>query len=232
MELGELRSKFVSTASHQFRTPLTVIQSNIELLDMILDNTNDEVRSRYSKISSRIQQEIKRMTDLMNNVLVLGKINSNAIAYNPQWLDLILLCQDLIDQHSTIQKDNRIIEYSFPDTPVMVMGDVTLLSNAIENLISNAFKYSVGAPNPQLYLISGENGIEIHVVDKGVGIPEEDFIGLFKPFFRSGNVKDIEGTGLGLSIVKEYLDMNNAEVSFSSVLNKGTTFKILFSDSQ
>ena len=227
-ELGELRSKFVSTASHQFRTPLTVIQSNIELLEFLIDGVGDEMQQRFSKIFVRLQQEVKRMTTMMNDILILGKIDSKITQNETKKVNLVTLCQDIVQQHNSIQTDGRRIEMQYDNDEIIARVDDKQVSHAIVNLVSNAFKYSRECANPELILEQRVDASVLIIKDYGIGIPDEDFPGLFKPFFRSKNVKDIEGTGLGLSIVKEYIELNNGEVEVVSEENKGTTFTIRF----
>jgi len=225
-ELVELRNNFVSTASHQFRTPLTVIQSNIELMDMIMMDSIQEIKDKYPKISGRINQEIRRMTNLMNNVLMLGKLNSNSMPYNPEKVDLVKLCNDINEQYYLTQSDGRRLDCSYQSEHISAYLDPNLFKQAIMNLLSNAFKFSEGRDNPKLSIKIIDKEIQLTISDNGIGIPEEDLDGLFKPFFRSNNVGDIPGSGLGMSIVKEYVEVNGGRISVESGLNKGVKVKI------
>lgn len=228
-ELGELKSRFVSTASHQFRTPLTVIQSNIGLLEMQVDKISEEVKPMMEKVTSRIKSEVVRMTDIMNEVLILGKINSGGI--NPVFksTDLIEICRIVIGKYNEIQEDGReaLIKVKGKSQPVML--DENLMEQALSNIISNAFKYSVGHPAPEVYLSFNDQEVEIEIKDFGMGIPENELQELFTPFYRASNVLDIPGTGLGTTIMKEYIEINKGKINVKSTLNKGTVFNIQFS---
>lgn len=225
-ELGELKSLFVSTASHQFRTPLAIIQSNAELLMMISENSEIELKSKLKKSTERIRNEVNRMTALMDDILVLGKINSGKIQVDKKRIDVLTLCIELCEQHSTIQHDGRAINFSFSGTPTEIVLNPVLISHALNNLISNAFKYSL-TDNPKLHLDYKKEALEITLSDQGIGISKNDIPYLFQTFYRGENVRNISGTGLGLSITKEYIELNNGTIKVQSELNKGTIFTII-----
>ncbi|MGY8927913.1 MAG: PAS domain-containing sensor histidine kinase, partial [Flavobacteriales bacterium] len=150
IELGDLKSSFVSTASHQFRTPLAVIQSNTELLLMLADRSENKDIEKYTKVTGRIKGEIAKMTKLMDDVLILGKLTSGTLAYVPQELDLVQFCNAMVKQFNSIQMDGRILEFQLIGEPYNVILDSNLLTHALSNLISNAFKYSAEKNNPEL----------------------------------------------------------------------------------
>ncbi len=228
IELGELKSSFVSTASHQFRTPLAVIQSNTELLEMLNRTDDKQEVGRYEKITNRITEAIKKMTELMNEVLVLGKLTSGSIQYKPVHLDLKVLTEQLTKDFNGIQKDGRVLEVKFIGDPYPLYVDPKLLFNALYNLLSNAFKYSQGEKNPELNIHFKPTKVVLSVTDYGIGIPNEQRIHLFEPFFRADNVLNIKGTGLGLSIAKEYIESNKGTISFKSTEGEGSCFEITF----
>lgn len=228
-QLGLLKSKFIAMASHQFRTPLTVIQSNIELLKMQARKDEDKGSTNiFGKISSRIQREVSRMTDLMNDVLLLGKINSNQMTKNPESVDMLELVEEFRDQTQSIADNNRTLEVSIHGEPFEVICDRTQLGHSLMNLISNAFKYSAeSGRNPQILLnFSFIDHLEIFITDHGIGIPANELSDVFSPFYRADNVGDLPGTGLGLNIVKEYIELNNGTIEVQSEVNEGSTFRI------
>lgn len=227
-ELGELKSSFVSTASHQFRTPMAIIQSNSELLNMITQNCDDQIKLKLERATSRIEKEIKRMTDLMDDVLILGKVTSGATTIVKKPTNILELCDELGEQFNEIQDDGRKIDFKHDGKPKDVNIDVKFISHAIINLLSNAFKYSI-KENPKLEVYFKEKHIKISVSDTGLGIPEEEIENLFSPFYRAKNARDIQGTGLGLAITKEYVELNNGTIEVKSQLDKGTTFIITLS---
>ena len=227
-ELGQLKTSFVSIASHQFRTPLAVIQSNTELLEMLNDMDVKQEPEKYKKITNRIIGAISKMTDLMDEVLVLGKLTSGNIHYKPEDLDLVEFSNVLIQQFNSIQKDGRTLDVIINSVPYTVWLDPKLLGHALTNLISNAFKYSVGKENPELCIHFKPTEVVLSIKDYGLGIPEEEQLHLFEPFFRAVNVTEIQGTGLGLSIAKEYVEVNKGQITAASVLGEGSCFAITF----
>ena len=227
-ELGQLKTSFVSIASHQFRTPLAVIQSNTELLEMLNDMDVKQEPEKYKKITNRITVAISKMTDLMDEVLVLGKLTSGNVHYKPEDLDLVEFSNVLIQQFNSIQKDGRTVDIIIKSVPYTVWLDPKLLGHALTNLISNAFKYSVGKENPELCIHFKPTEVVLSIKDYGLGIPEEEQLHLFEPFFRAVNVTEIQGTGLGLSIAKEYVEVNKGQITATSVLGEGSCFAITF----
>jgi signal transduction histidine kinase len=227
-ELGKLKSSFVSTASHQFRTPLTVIQSNAELLLMLVSKIDNQELEKYKKVTGRITGEIAKMTGMMDDVLVLGKLTSGNVHYNPQELDLVEFCKAIIKQFNLIQEDGRILEFEIVGEPCSVTLDSKLLGHSLNNLICNAFKYSVGKNNPELIVSFKSTELVISIKDYGIGIPEVELPQLFSPFFRAGNAINIQGTGLGLNIAKEYVEVTKGQISAKSKLGEGSCFEITF----
>ena len=227
-ELGLLKSSFVTTASHQFRTPLAVIQSNTQLLEMF-NKTGEKIEpEKYEKVTVRITEAIAKMTVLMDDVLVLGKLTSGIIQCDPQELDLVEFCKKLIKEFNSIQIDGRILEFQLIGEPYNVILDSNLLTHALSNFISNAFKYSAGKNNPELIVSFKTTELVISIKDYGIGIPEAEMPQLFNPFFRAGNTKQIKGTGLGLSIAKEYTEINKGQILAKSILGEGSYFEITF----
>ena len=225
-ELSKLKSQFVSTASHQFRTPLTVILSNIGLLEMQIEKVGPDFKLKFDRVYQRIQAEVKRMTDLMDNVLILGKKESGTLKPNLQSVDTLVLIQAIIQKHNQIQTDGRAIDVTSDGHKSMVELDSKLFENAFSNLISNAFKYSLTKPAPLVHLNYTTDRLTITVQDFGIGIPAGDISHIFEPFYRADNVKDINGTGLGTSIVKAYLKLMGGKVKVKSIIGEGSTFTI------
>ena len=230
-ELGELKSRFVSTASHQFRTPLTVIQANIGLINMHVDSLNSEFKEKLSKVTSRIQSEVNRMSELMNDVLILGKVNTNRIKPNYKPTNLVAIANEIVSKYNSIQTDGRKINLVIHGKPFNIMLDGNLFEHTISNLISNAFKYSVGYPDPILTLSFEQKQVFISVKDFGIGIPPNDLKHLFQTFFRASNANDFPGTGLGIAIAKEYAELNGGGIRVTSVLNEGSEFTVVLKNS-
>ena len=227
-ELGQLKSSFVSTASHQFRTPLAVIQSNVGLLEMFANKKSEKEFEKYRKVNNRITGAIAKMTELMDDVLILGKITSGNIYYKPQYLNILEFCDQLVAEFNDVPAEDRTISALTIGEPYNVYLDPKLLTHVLANLINNAFKYSLGKKNPELVIDFRAKELVISVKDYGIGIPKAEVLKLFQPFFRANNVTEIKGTGLGLSIAKEYVEINNGEISVQSTLGEGSCFEITF----
>ena len=227
-ELGKLKSTFVSTASHQFRTPLAVIQSNAQLLEMFNASGKKIEPEKYKKVSGRITEEIAKMTGLMDDVLHLGKITAERVQYDPEDIALVEFCEKLANEFNNVKADGSHLNFVIKGEPYNVALDPKLLMHSLSNLISNAFKYSVGKKNPDLTIHFKPNEIVVSIKDYGIGIPEDELPKLFQPFFRAKNVTEIKGTGLGLSIAKEYTEINKGQIVAKSILGEGSCFEITF----
>lgn len=225
-ELGDLKSTFVSTVSHQFRTPLTVIQTSMAVLKMQMKEANEEQLQKVDAAYEKIKIQIGRMTELMDDVLILGKVNLAKVEPDFQPTDLVELCKDVAQNYDETQLDGRKVDFRIEGEQFMVNIDKKLLNHAVSNLLSNAFKYSKERPAPILKLDFKTDKVYLSVKDHGIGIPENDIKHLFEPFYRASNVKDIAGTGLGIAIAKEYTELNRGSLTVESKSNEGTTFTI------
>lgn len=227
-DLRELQSQFISMASHQFRTPLTVIQSNIELFQMVMEDTDKKLKAKFDTVCGRIKGQVYRLGDLMNDVLLIGKLNARVLKASTQPIDIVDLIKNVMDQVNSIQKDNRNSTLTIHGKSQPVKIDQKLFIHAFTNLLDNAFKYSKDRIPPQIDLYFEKKALTIDVTDFGRGIPKDEINNLFQPFYRSDNVQDIEGTGLGLVICKRYIELNGGSISVKSSLNERTTFTIIF----
>lgn len=227
-ELGKLKSRFVSNASHQFRTPLSVIQANTQLLEQLIAQSNEDIKPKLEKYSSRIVSGINQMTRMMDEVLLLGKIDSANVKPNIESISFTELCNELALTHNNIQDDKRIIRVMEEGNAYEISLDPYLMKQALSNLISNAFKYSKGEKSPLLTVTYESKLIRVSIRDYGIGIPNVSKEQLFQPFFRASNVNGVEGTGLGLCIAKEFIEINGGSINVQSKLNQGTEFIITF----
>lgn len=228
-ELNELRSRFVSTASHQFRTPLTVIQSGVDIMDLYLEGLPDKTQQKFQKQFNRIQAEVVRLQELMNDVLLLGRADARRTPFDPQLQDLVAFCRELIEQkYNGSPKAKRKVVMSVVGPAAPVYFDHKLLDHALENILSNAFKYSFDT-DVEMVLEFSPDQVVISITDHGIGIPANEMDNLFQPFYRAANTTEIEGTGLGLSIAKEYIDKHGGQIFLNSQLNKGTTVSVILS---
>jgi PAS domain S-box-containing protein len=226
-ELNELRSMFVSTASHQFRTPLTVIQSGVEIMEMYLEDLPGEKQQRFQRQFDKIQGEVERLQYLMSDILLLGRANAARTPFQPQTGDLIEFCKQIIEEkYNNRYPEDRKIYFSVSGNLQPVDFDPKLIGHAIENIISNAYKYSEEG-NLGFDLFFTDTEVKIAISDPGIGIPEEELKNLFQPFYRATNTNEIEGTGLGLAIMKEFVDKHSGKIFVTSILNKGTTVNVI-----
>jgi PAS domain S-box-containing protein len=227
-ELGKLKSTFVTTASHQFRTPLAIIQSNAELLEILSANGQKIEPENYKKVSGRIKKAIAKMTGLMEDVLILGKTTAGKTQYNAEDVALVEFCEKLVEEFNELKTDGSHLNFVIKGEPYNLALDPALLAHSLSNLISNAFKYSVGKKNPDLTIHFKPNELVLSIKDYGIGIPENELPKLFQPFFRANNVTGFQGTGLGLSIAKEYIEVNKGNITATSILGEGSCFEIKF----
>jgi len=227
-ELGKLKSAFVTTASHQFRTPLAIIQSNSELLEILSANGQKIESENYKKVSGRIKKAITKMTGIMEDVLILGKTTAGKTQYNAEDVALVEFCEKLVEEFNELKTDGSHLNFVIKGEPYNLALDPALLAHSLSNLISNAFKYSVGKKNPDLTIHFKPNELVLSIRDYGIGIPENELPKLFEPFFRAKNVTEFQGTGLGLSIAKEYIEVNKGTLSVNSTEGVGSDFEMKF----
>lgn len=229
IELGKFKSSFVTTASHQFRTPLTSIQSSIELINFYLKDIDFDKKDKTTHHIELINSEIKKFSDLMSDILTIGKIEEGKIPSVFETVDLREIIDDIIETYYKVRPDGRTVNVECKKCEeekscYVINVDKRLMSHAILNLLSNAFKYSEG--NPTIKISKDKDTLNIEVKDNGIGIPPSEINNLFQSFYRASNSSNFEGTGLGLAIVKEFVSINNGTISVKSKLNQGTSFII------
>ncbi|MCB9452798.1 MAG: PAS domain S-box protein [Anaerolineaceae bacterium] len=224
-ELGDLKTRFVSMASHEFRTPLASILATTETLTIYRERMDqDQIDARLDKI----RQHVAYMKGIMEEVLQLARIQARRVEFQPEPGDIHLLCHEIIEEfESQIPYHNRI-RYTCITPPVTTDFDVRLMRQIISNLISNALKYSPDSKQIEVSLSHDEDQITLQVQDEGIGIPEDDLKHLFEPFHRARNVGTISGTGLGLSIAKQAVELHQGIINTISQVDEGTTFIVIF----
>ncbi|MEH2093236.1 hybrid sensor histidine kinase/response regulator [Nostoc sp.] len=225
-ELNRLKSLFISTVSHEFRNPLTVIQTAVELIEMQGANLTDAKRGIYLK---RIQGAVQSLEKLMEEVLFMGRAESEKLVYNPAPLNLEEFCRELIKDFSIVENNVCEIVFTCHSVCTDAVMDEGLLHYMFGNLLSNAVKYSPKGGKIQLDLICDpiDKVAIFSVQDRGLGIPEPDQARLFESFYRASNVQSIQGTGLGLVIVKRCVDAHRGQISVTSQVGVGTTFTVI-----
>ena len=224
-ELNTLKSRFVSMASHEFRTPLGTILSSVSLIDQYKKPEQEEKRNKHIE---RIKSMVKNLTDILNDFLSLDKLDEGKVHADPDLFDLTALSREVTEEIQMSAKEGQKITYSHTGNKNEVFLDRKIMRNVITNLLNNAVKYS--PENKPIEFSTGvtKKEILISVKDNGIGIPEKDRPHMFDRFFRAGNVTNIQGTGLGLNIVKRYVELMGGTISFTSEIEKGTTFTVKF----
>jgi PAS domain S-box-containing protein len=229
-ELGDLKSSFVTMASHEFRTPLTTILSSAELLEIYSFKWDQEKKIKHFQ---RIQAAVKQMIHLLNDVLLIGKAEAGKLECNPAPLDLFQFCCDLVEEMQITTKSHNIAFVSNmhslhinPDDCSKAYLDEKLLRHILSNLLSNAIKYSPQGGSVNFELIYQQGEAIFHITDQGIGIPVVDRDQLFNSFHRASNVGTISGTGLGLAIVKRSTDLHGGKIAVNSEVGVGTTFTV------
>ncbi|MFM7575402.1 MAG: PAS domain S-box protein, partial [Microcystaceae cyanobacterium] len=204
-ELSELRSRFISMASHEFRTPLAIIASSTGILEMYQERLTTEKRIQHLH---RIKNSIHHMTDLLDDVLLVSRAESERLPFNPTIQDLRDFCDQLVAELQLSSQDHTIqFQVLNPDQNWEMAFDTKLLRQILTNLLSNALKYSPQGGDIQLRLSYQAPNVCLEVQDQGMGIPAEDLGRLFTPFHRAHNVGNIQGTGLGLTIIKKCAEL-------------------------
>lgn len=212
-ELHALKGRFVSMASHEFRTPLSTIMSSVDLIGRYTEAAADE---KVGKHVARIRAKVREMTAMLNEFLSLEKIELGQVLCTPVEIDIVHLCIELLEELRPLAKAGQTIDYDHQGEQRTVTLDRPILGNMIVNLVTNALKYSNEGQAAELRTRIAGGRLTITVADRGIGIPQEDQQHLFERFFRGGNTTNIQGTGLGLNIVTRYLDLLGGTIGFTS----------------
>ncbi len=223
-ELNELKSRFLSMASHEFKTPLSTVLSSIELIELYKETTEQPKREKHV---TRIKDAVLQLTEVLNDFLSLSKLEQGEITALPRLIDLRALVATCVESSEGQMKEAQRIILELAEEPKLIVSDPKLLRHVLVNLISNAAKYS--SPGQEIRISTGRRQEQcfITVQDHGIGIPVEDQVHLFDRFFRARNVENVQGTGLGLNIVDHYVKLLEGTVEFSSTLGKGSAFTVL-----
>ena len=224
-ELSHLKSRFVSMASHEFRTPLSAIQLSASLIDKYAEPLDND---HISKHVNKIKNAVGNLTMILNDFLSLEKLEAGKVEPSFSHFDLVKLCEEITEEMQMVAKQNQNIIYQHTGTSSITRLDQNLLKNCILNLIANAIKYSGENTFIEFITEINERSCMITVKDNGIGIPETDQKHLFEAFFRAHNTGNIPGTGLGLNIVARYAGLMNGKIDFKSSVNQGTLFTISF----
>ncbi|MEG3846807.1 ATP-binding protein [Microcoleus sp. herbarium19] len=222
-ELSELRAKFVTMVSHEFRTPLTTIQFSAGLLQDYSSQWSEDKKSTHFV---RIQLAVKRMTELLEDILVIGKIEANTLQFQPVSLNLEKFCRQLVEEQQLNDSNQHPIAFKSEGGNCDAQMDEKLLRQMLGNILSNAIKYSPSGSAVSLHLKCQDREAIFQVEDRGIGIPQADLERILETFYRATNVGTISGTGLGLAIVKRAVELHGGQLAIESQEGSGTIFTI------
>ncbi|NJK76312.1 MAG: HAMP domain-containing histidine kinase, partial [Microcoleus sp. SU_5_6] len=228
-ELRTLKTRFFSMVSHEFRTPLSTVLAAAQLLDSSPGAwANPEKRDRNLR---RIQDSVKNMVQLLDDILTINRAETGKLEFNPQWLDLEKFCSHFVEEMQLSAGARHTLNFAChaqnngQNTGACV--DEKLLRSILANLLSNAIKYSPAGGQIQCYLTFEKESVQLMICDRGLGIPTEDQKQLFEPFSRGKNVRHLPGTGLGLVVVKKCVNLHGGSIEIASEVGRGTTVTIL-----
>lgn len=222
-ELNELKTRFVSMASHEFRTPLATILLSIETLEAYWARmSEDQVSSKISKIKNNVIF----LKNVIEKVLSLTHVESGRIKIKPQNSDITRMIDLIVDEYHEYKQTNHEIKFVRTVPDCIVYFDKQLMEQAIKNVVSNSIKYSESGTKIEIILDVFDNDYTITIKDQGIGIPKDEIQKLFTPFFRARNATNIRGTGLGLSLTREFIHLHHGSIKAKSELNEGSTFTI------
>ena len=224
-ELNQLKSRFVSMASHEFRTPLSSVQLSSSLIEKYAEPFQNK---NITKHVGKIKNAVGNLTTILNDFLSLERLEAGRVEPTFTAFDLVKLSEEVTEEMQMIAKQDQNIIYQHTGLQSTVLLDLNLLKNCMLNLISNAIKYSGEHTFIEFNTEINDKQCVVTIKDNGIGIPESDHKHLFQPFFRAHNTGSIPGTGLGLNIVLRYASLMKGELYFESIINKGTTFVLSF----
>ncbi|MEM9486981.1 MAG: HAMP domain-containing sensor histidine kinase, partial [Cyanobacteria bacterium P01_F01_bin.116] len=216
-----LKSRFVSMVCHEFRNPMNNIALSVSALNRYDEQLSLSQKNQYLL---DIKENVERMTQMIDDILVLGKLEAKRLTLTPQPLNLVDFCRNLLSELPSAQGQ---LAFLGRHKPLIAKLDQTLLRSILTNILANAIRYTPDGKPVCLSLFRHRDQAVFVVKDSGLGIPPEDYPHLFEPFHRGKNVSNIPGTGLGLSIVKQFVDFQQGEIQVKSQLGEGTTFKVM-----
>ncbi len=224
-ELSELKTQFISTASHEFRAPLSVILSSAYLIEKL--NASDKEEKRLVHLE-KIKSNVRHLVNILNDFLSVTKLDEGETKASPEYFDLLHFSRSLIEKVKTGMKKGQSIILECEKAELETFLDPKLMHLVLSNLINNAIKYSDEDQPIILKIEDSDHKVRIWVTDRGIGVPEDEQQYLFQRFFRAKNSVNIAGTGLGLHIVKTYVELMGGTINFESKENHGSTFKLEF----
>ncbi|MFD2968481.1 PAS domain-containing sensor histidine kinase [Sphingobacterium bambusae] len=224
-ELNQMKSRFVSMASHEFRTPLSSVQLSASLIEKYVERPDYQ---NVIKHTHRIRGSVQLLNNILNDFLSLEKLEAGKVVANKADINLVQLAEEITEEMQMICKKNQHIVYQHTGDVGFFYLDSHLVKSSIINLVSNAIKYSGEDTFIEFSTEIKDDICVICIRDNGIGIPLEDQKNLFEPFFRAQNIGNIPGTGLGLNIVKRYVELMGGKMEYRSAVNEGAVFKMTF----
>ncbi len=221
-ELSDLKSRFVSTVSHEFRTPLAAILSSAALLAKYTKTEEQDKRARHV---NRIKEGVQHLNAMLEDLLSLDRLEEGLVETHPEKINCPAFMRDFIGDLNELVKPGQVINYTHTGNEEII-SDKRLLKNILLNLVSNAIKFSPENSPIEVTCVNKNKSVVLSVKDSGIGISKEDQLHLFERFFRARNAQNIQGTGLGLHIVSKYVELLNGKIEMESIENKGTIFTI------
>lgn len=228
VELSSMKSNFVATASHEFRTPLTTIFSAADLLQHYSDQMEEGEKLGYLE---EIKQEVGEMTQLLDDILLVRKMEAGMFSFSPEKANFETLLRNIVRASQNLAGNVHAIKLNIECDSTNVLIDNSLIRHIVNNLLSNAIKYSPDGSPIEVSLLRESGELVLDVADRGIGIPENEIDRVFDTFFRADNSSGIGGTGLGLSVVKTAVELHGGSISVKSVVSEGTTFSVRIPDS-
>jgi signal transduction histidine kinase len=225
-QLTESKSNFITTVSHEIRTPLSIISLSAEAMQMYSEGLTEVLKKKFEGKLIQIESEVERLTNIISEVITIEKIESGAFSLTKQTFDFKDLIKTLVDRQSGIQEDGRKAILRISGKEELVSGDKMKLSIAIDNILSNAFKYSPKMQEPTVTVKFNIKKLQIKISDYGLGIPENYVQKLFKLFERAENVAHIRGTGIGLFLVKQIIELHKGTIEYKPNPEGGSIFTI------
>lgn len=223
-ELNELKSKFVSIASHEFRTPLSTVKSSASLINQYIERKEIE---KVGKHVNRIKSSVDHLTSILNDFLSLGKLEEGKVDVSKESIHVSEFLKEVKEEITPTFKAGQTVNINRDTQVEYINSDSRMLRNILFNLISNASKYSDENKKITIRCFTDKRGLGFAISDEGIGIPLEDQKHMFDRFFRASNAGNVQGTGLGLNIVKRYVELLDGSISFTSEFGKGSVFTVI-----
>ena len=226
VELNNSKTKFIHITSHELRTPLTIIQSNAEMIGLMLEQPGLVQKKTPVELTQKIVREVSVMTDILNQLTIIGKMESGKMDIAKEPVDVRAYLHQIVQEDFLPYTDGRSLEIECDEEVTYWVFDPKLLKHALINLITNAFKYSPDRPAPKLKAKKMRQGLVLEVVDFGIGIPADEVGSLFQSFYRASNVGGVSGTGIGLIVVDYAVKKHGGTIEIATIQHEGATFTI------